>query len=313
MPQEGLEERVLGLREQVGERVGIRGVPGLGALGLRHAELVEEHLLQLLGASEVDVLPTDGVVGVLLGLAHLGREVGLELGQGGLVDGDAGALHPRQDLDERQLEVAEQLGAAGLVEPLVEHGGELEHGPGPDHRVAGGGVVVCREVEHPLVAGGLLGLELAAQVAHHEVLEVVGPLVGAHQVGGQRRVAGDAGEGQPSRGQRLELLLGVVQHLGGVGVGQPAGEGVLLLAGQRGEVEVGGTAVVTGQRHGAGIPVATAVLADHDHPVRHRAPDGTVTEPDHQVVGRELVALELEATFDLVLRGRDRGTGRRAT
>ena len=232
-----------------------------------------------MGLPRLTSLAPDGVVGVLLGLAHLGREVGLELGQGRLVDGDAGALHARQDLDERQLEVAQQLGAAGLVEPLVEHGGELEHGAGPHHRVAGRGVVVGREVEHPLVAGGLLGLELAAEVAHHEVLEVEGALVGAHQVGRQRGVAGDAGQGQPAGGQRLELLLGVVQHLGGVGVGQPAGEGVLLLAGQRGEVEVGGRCrrhpPARRHRHrrcrrGSGRTTTT--------PCGSRAPDGAVAE-----------------------------------
>ena len=192
--QQRLEERVLGLGEQVGERVGIGGVAGLGALGLGHAELVEEHLLQLLGLPRLTSLAADGVVGVLLGLAHLGGEVGLELGQRRLVDGDAGALHARQDLDERQLEVAQQLGAAGLVEPLVEHGRELEHRAGPHHRVAGRGVVVGREVEHPLVAGGLLGLELAARWRTTRSSRSIGALVGAHEVGRQRGVAGDAGQ-----------------------------------------------------------------------------------------------------------------------
>ena len=292
---------MLGLGEQVGERVGIRRVAGLGALGLGHAELVEQHLLQLLGAAEVDVLAADGVVGVLLGLAHLRGEVGLELGQGRLVDGDAGALHPREDVDERQLEVAQQLGAAGLLEPLGEHRRQLEHGARPHHGVAGRGVVVGREVEHPLRARGLLGLELAAQVAHHEVLEVVGALVGAHEVGGERGVAGDPGQLEPARRQGLELFLGVVQHLGRRRVGEPPGQDVLLVGGQRREVEVGGGAVGAGQGDGTGIPVAAAVAADDHQAVRHRAPDGAVAEAHREVVGGEDVALEVEAALDLVL------------
>ena len=49
VPQQVLEERVLGLVEERGERVGVGGVAGLGALGLGHPELVEEHHLELLG------------------------------------------------------------------------------------------------------------------------------------------------------------------------------------------------------------------------------------------------------------------------
>jgi hypothetical protein len=41
------------------------------------------------------------------------------------------------------------------------------------------------KVEHALVAGGLLRLQLSAEVAHDEVLEVVGALVRAHEVGRQ--------------------------------------------------------------------------------------------------------------------------------
>ena len=62
----------------------------------------------------------------------------------------------------------------GLLEPLGEHLGELEHRAGAHHGVALGGVVVGREVEHPLVSGGRLGLELTPEVAHDEVLEVEG-------------------------------------------------------------------------------------------------------------------------------------------
>ncbi|CKR68245.1 Uncharacterised protein [Mycobacterium tuberculosis] len=44
-----LQKRMPGLVEQRLQRVGIRGVAGLGAFGLRHAQFVEQHDLQLLG------------------------------------------------------------------------------------------------------------------------------------------------------------------------------------------------------------------------------------------------------------------------
>ena len=77
-----IEERVLGLGVQVGERVGVGGVAGLGPLGLGHAELVEQHHLQLLGRAEVDLLAADRVVGVLLApRATAAAKCGLEVGQ----------------------------------------------------------------------------------------------------------------------------------------------------------------------------------------------------------------------------------------
>ena len=58
VPQQVGEERVPGLLVQADQRVGVGGVPGLGALGLGHVQLVEQHHLQLLGRAEVD-LPAD--------------------------------------------------------------------------------------------------------------------------------------------------------------------------------------------------------------------------------------------------------------
>ena len=48
------------------ERVGVGGVAGLGALGLGQSQLVEEHLLELLGRAEVDLL-ADHRVGLVGG------------------------------------------------------------------------------------------------------------------------------------------------------------------------------------------------------------------------------------------------------
>ena len=63
--------------------------------------------------------------------------------------------------------------------------------------------------------------QLAAEVAQHQVGEVVGALVGPDQVGRQGGVAGHAAQRQAARGQRLHRTLGVVQRLGPRRVGQP--------------------------------------------------------------------------------------------
>ena len=107
--QQRLEEGVLGLGEEVGQRVGVGGPAGLRLLRLRHAEGAEEHLLELLGRAEVDLLAADRVPGVLLGLRDLGREVALEGVEARHVDGDAGALHAGQDVDERDLHLGQEL------------------------------------------------------------------------------------------------------------------------------------------------------------------------------------------------------------
>ena len=56
-----LHERVPGLLQQPGQRVGVRGVAGLVLLRLGQAELVEDHRLQLLRRAEVHLAADDGV------------------------------------------------------------------------------------------------------------------------------------------------------------------------------------------------------------------------------------------------------------
>ena len=59
--QQQVEERVRRLLLQVGEGGGIGREPGLVRPGLRHAELLEQHLLQLLRRAEVDLAADLGV------------------------------------------------------------------------------------------------------------------------------------------------------------------------------------------------------------------------------------------------------------
>ena len=132
VPQQVQQERVLGLDVELLQRVGVGGVAGLGALGLGHPELVEEHHLQLLGRAEVDLLADDreGLVGGELDLAG---ELRLERLQLVDVDGDAGLLHPGQQVDQRQLDVGQQPGAAAVLELLVQRRGQVEHGARVQH------------------------------------------------------------------------------------------------------------------------------------------------------------------------------------
>ena len=80
-----------------------------------------------------------------------------------------------------------------------------------------------------VVVGRRPGLQLALEVAQGQVGQVVGALVGPDEVGRERGVAGQPGERPAARGQREHRALGVVEHLGPRGVGQPRRErGVVL-------------------------------------------------------------------------------------
>ncbi len=133
VPEQRLEERVLGLHEQRLQRVGVGGVAGLGALGLGHPELVEEHHLELLGRAQVDLLADRGVRRVGREL-HLAGEVRLERLELLDVDGDAGALHLREQVHQRQLHVGQQPGAAPLLQLVVERLRQVEHRARLEHR-----------------------------------------------------------------------------------------------------------------------------------------------------------------------------------
>ena len=102
VPQQVRQHGVLGLREQAGQRLRVGRVPGLDPLGLGQAQLVEEHLLQLLGRAQVE-LPAHHRVGGLLGRLHLAAQARRHRREVIGVGGDPGPLHPGQDADQRQL------------------------------------------------------------------------------------------------------------------------------------------------------------------------------------------------------------------
>ena len=239
------------LREQAGQRLGVGGVPGLDALGLGQAELVEEHLLQLLGRAEVELVPHHRVGGLLgrLGLAVQGRGHRREvLGVGG----DPGALHLGQHGDQRHLELAQQRHRLAPVQVLLQGRGQLQRGLGAQYQ-GGRRVALARAVQRQLAVFGLLA-QLLAQVAQRQVGQVEGALAGQRQVGGDRRVARQPGQRQAAGRERVHRAFGVVQHLRAVGVGQPGGQRLLVRLGEFGRVQVGAVAVGGGDRQAGHVP-----------------------------------------------------------
>ena len=118
-------------------------VAGLRLLALRQVELGEEHLLELLGAAEVELVAD---VDVDLGLepGDLGPELRGQRRQPVAVDRDAGRLHPGEDGDQRQLDLGEQaielLGGQAALERRPGGDDRERIEPGPRGRVQAGRV-----------------------------------------------------------------------------------------------------------------------------------------------------------------------------
>ena len=135
------------------------------------------------------------------------------------VDGDAGLLHVREHVDQRQLDLGQQAGAAALLHLAVERLGEVEDRAGVQHRGVARGTSRRRRRAGSSKRAVLVGLalgrpQLAAEVAQGEVGQVVGALVGLDEVGRERGVADQARERPAVGGQREHRPLGVVEHLG---------------------------------------------------------------------------------------------------
>lgn len=124
-----LQERVLRLLVEAFERVGVGGVAGLGALGLRHIEFVEQHHLQLLGRAEIDLL-ADHRVGGIGGLGDPVGEFALQLLELVGVDRDSGLLQIGEHGQQRQFHIAEQGGGFDAFEFGIEGVGEFGNGLG---------------------------------------------------------------------------------------------------------------------------------------------------------------------------------------
>ena len=183
----------------------------------------------------------DRRVGHLGSVLHLVAQPGLQLDELVDVGRDAGALAVRQDGDERQLEIAQQGGAAAPDEVLVEGNREVGNCTRAQHRVPLGAVVLGA-VETKLAGAGLLGPELATQVAQREVAEVEAQLAWKGEIGRQGRVGGDASHRHAARPEGEHRPLQIMEGLAHRGIGEPVPQRGLVLGQEGDEIDVRGVA-----------------------------------------------------------------------
>ena len=195
---------MLGLDEEFGQRLGIGRVPGLRALRLRHVKLIEEHGLQLLRRTQVDLV-ADCVVRLLRARFGLLRELLDEVGQSGLVDGDSGRLHPSQHGHERQFDVAIHLSHVRFVDGGGEDLVDFEQGCGA--LTVSGHRRIRVEVESELSGVSFGFAEVDAGTFGGDLSEFVGSGIGDEEVGGQRRVSADVGDVESDRREGFDLEL----------------------------------------------------------------------------------------------------------
>ncbi len=290
-----------GLVEQRLQRVGVGGVAGLGALGLRHLQLVEQHDLQLFGRAEVDLL-ADHRVRRLGGVADLVGELALQFGQLFQVDGDARGLHLGQRTLHRQLHVAQQRRRVDAGQLLVERVGEVHHRAGAqDHRLHRLVVDAVAVVEQrKLLLLRVIRTQLALQIPQRQVVEREAALTRPHQVGGQRGVGGDAGELPAAALEVVHRQLGLVQRLRLARVGQPRRQRGLVVGVQGRGVEVAAVAVGRDDRQRGGVGVERQMRADDGHP--EPLAGSVLGQPRRQFAGLERAAADVEALVDLGVR-----------
>ena len=179
------------------------------------------------------------------------------------VDGHAGLLELGEHAHQRELDVAEQRRAAAVVELVVERLGEVEHRARLEHGGLAGRVVAdAVEAELVAVVDGA-GLELALEVAHGQVGQVVGALVGTGEVRRERGVALQPVEGPAARGERQHRALRVVEHLRHLRVGQPGSHGRVVLGAELGRVDPGRVAGAGRERQPGDLAGARAPGALH--------------------------------------------------
>ena len=227
------------------QRVGVRGVAGLGALGLRHVQLVEQHDLQLLGRAEVDLL-ADHPVRVLRGLLHPGREVRLQVLQ--LLGRPSRCRPPRSPPSTRSAAAAPGRAAASCrrSRPAPASSVSARSATARARRISAmrqafGVVVLARTSQRQLAvaASSVVRAQLAVQVAQHEVVPAR-----SDRWPGRARYAASAVSlvrplnVQPRAAQRVQRALDVVAGLGHLGVGEPRGQRRSSSSGQRRHVDV---------------------------------------------------------------------------
>ena len=146
-----LDDRVLVAK--LAENAGVGGEPGLATALLGQPELVEEHARQLLRGADRELVP--GVlVDLSLELGDLLLHAGADLREPVGVELQADPLHLRQHLDQRHLDLVQQLLHPELDQPRPLALGELAGEPRVDRRIAGGVALIRGEAQLPLLCPG---------------------------------------------------------------------------------------------------------------------------------------------------------------
>ncbi len=161
---------------------GVGREAGLAAPLLRQPQLLEQHRRELLRRADRELVPGE-VPDLVLKLVGPAGDPRRHLLDALRVDEDPGALHRRQHLDQRHLDVGQQRLEPQLLEPLALAARELPHQAGLGGRVG--------RRPHPRVPRARVGSPSGRAAAR--------PSVGREVARGRRRVApGPPGRPPPS-------------------------------------------------------------------------------------------------------------------
>jgi len=190
-------------------RVG--GVPSTGPAPARQLQLREQELLQLLRRADPEVV-ADGRVRLTLDPRDLSGELRRERREVPRVDRDPGLLHVDEDVDQRQLDLVEQLREPEAVEVPAEQRGEAVRGDGG--RAGPGEPLVERRPEILVLPVGRRECRhLEVQPLGREVVKEVLASARVHEIGRDDGVHLDAQQIGAGAAQRAPSGLRVVHEL----------------------------------------------------------------------------------------------------
>ena len=177
-------------RRQFFEDRGVGAVgAGLALLAAGQAELFEQHVAELLGRADVELV-ADGAEDRLLDLGDAPREIPRQFGERGAVDLDPAALHRRDDRHERPFDRLVERGHLLAHQPRLQQHVEAQRRVGAlGGKVARGLARHLGECDQALAGADQLfeRLQLVLERAADQVLDRVLGLAAVEHVGHQHR------------------------------------------------------------------------------------------------------------------------------